>query len=71
MASLFVIREKNTNKFCTSSKFAYFDADLQNAAMFNKRENAEKAAREMLRKNAEQREIEIVEAQLTIVSKSV
>jgi hypothetical protein len=49
MASLFVIREKNTNTFCVSSKFAYFNADLQNAAMFNQRKSAEKAARTMFR----------------------
>lgn len=47
MASLFVIREKNTGTFCTSSKHAQFDADLQSAAMFNQRKNAEKAARGM------------------------
>lgn len=50
MASLFVIREKNTGTYCTSSKFHHFDADLQRAAMFNKRENAEKAARSMFAK---------------------
>lgn len=47
MASLFVIREKNTGAFCTSSKFKHFDADLQKAAMFNQRKNAEAAARKM------------------------
>ena len=47
MASLFVIREKNTGTFCTSSKFKYFEADLQKAAMFNQRKNAESAARKM------------------------
>lgn len=49
MASLFVIREKNTNTFCISSKFKYFNADLQSAAMFNQRMNAEKAIRSMFR----------------------
>jgi hypothetical protein len=47
MASLFVIREKNTGTFCTSSKFKHFEADLQKAAMFNQRKNAENAARKM------------------------
>ncbi len=47
MASLFVIHEKNTNTFCTSSKFASFSSDLQEAAMFNSRKNAEKAAKKM------------------------
>jgi len=47
MASLFVIREKNTGTFCTSSKFKHFEADLQKAAMFNQRRNAESAARKM------------------------
>jgi hypothetical protein len=47
MASLFVIREKNTGTFCTSSKFKHFEADLQKAAMFNQRKNAESAARKM------------------------
>jgi hypothetical protein len=50
MASLFVIREKNTGTFCTSSKFKHFEADLQKAAMFNQRKNAEKAARAMFAK---------------------
>lgn len=49
MASLFVIREKNTGTFCTSSKFKHFEADLQKAAMFNQRKNAEKAIRAMFR----------------------
>ena len=47
MASLFVIREKSTGTFCTSSKFKHFEADLQKAAMFNQRKNAESAARKM------------------------
>jgi hypothetical protein len=47
VASLFVIREKNTGTFCTSSKFKHFEADLQKAAMFNQRKNAESAARKM------------------------
>ena len=47
MTSLFVIREKNTGTFCTSSKFKHFEADLQKAAMFNQRKNAESAARKM------------------------
>jgi hypothetical protein len=47
MASLFVIREKNTGTYCTSSKFKHFEADLQKAAMFNQRKNAESAARKM------------------------
>ena len=50
MASLFVIREKNTGTFCTSSKFKHFEADLQKAAMFNQRKNAEGAARKMFAK---------------------
>lgn len=50
MASLFVIREKNTDTYCTSSKFCHFEADLQLAAMFNQRKNAEKAARSMFAK---------------------
>jgi len=50
MASLFVIREKNTNTYCTGSNRCTFNADLQSAAMFNKRENAEKAARTMFAK---------------------
>lgn len=47
MASLYVIREKNTNTYCTSSKHSYFSADLQAAAMFNQRKNADKAVRGM------------------------
>jgi hypothetical protein len=50
MASLFVIREKNTGTYCTSSKYKHFEADLQKAAMFNQRKNAEKAARAMFAK---------------------
>jgi len=50
MASLFVIREKNTETYCTSSRFRHFEEDLQKAAMFNQRKNAEKAARGMFAK---------------------
>lgn len=49
MASLFVIREKNTGAYCSSSRFNHFEADLQKAAMFNQRKNAEKAIRAMFR----------------------
>lgn len=49
MASLFVIREKNTGTYCTSSKHGTFNSDLQAAAMFNRRENAEWAAKAMFR----------------------
>lgn len=47
MASKFVIREKTTNTFCTSQKFEHFSRDLQDAALFASRNNAEKAVRGM------------------------
>jgi len=47
MASKFVIREKTTNTFCTSQKLQYFSRDLQDAALFESRNNAEKAVRGM------------------------
>lgn len=50
MPSKFAIREKGTNTFCTSQKHCYFSADLQDAALFASRENAEKAVRGMLPK---------------------
>jgi len=50
MASKFAVREKNSNTFCTSTKHSYFSHDLQDAALFASRENAEKAIRGMLPK---------------------
>ena len=50
MASKFVIREKNTNTFCTSTKHSYFSHNMQDAALFATRANAEKAVRGMLPK---------------------
>jgi hypothetical protein len=47
MASLFVIREKSTGTFCTGQKFRHFVTDLQSAAMFASKKNAEKAIRGM------------------------
>ena len=47
MASLFVIREKGTGAFCSSSKMRNFSLDLNDAAMFNQRKNAEKACKNM------------------------
>lgn len=46
MASKFIIREKSTNSFCTSSKHYYFSDDLDSAVLFASRENAEKAVKE-------------------------
>lgn len=50
MPSKFTIREKGSNTFCTSTKHSYFSHDLQDAALFASRENAEKAVRGMLPK---------------------
>lgn len=47
MASLFVIREKSTGEFCTGQKFRSFSHDLQIAAFFSSKKNAEKAMRGM------------------------
>jgi hypothetical protein len=47
MASLFVIREKNTGTFCTSSKNNTFATELNAAAMFSSHQAAEKAAKKM------------------------
>lgn len=43
MASKFIIREKTTNSYCTSSKHYHFSDDLDSAVLFASRENAEKA----------------------------
>jgi len=47
MASKFAIRENGSNTFCTSTKFSHFNGDLNNAALFASRANAEKAVRSM------------------------
>lgn len=43
--SKFVILEKNTGAICTSQRFETYGFDLNGAALFVSRENAEKAAR--------------------------
>jgi hypothetical protein len=45
MASRFILREKATQTFCKSSKFRMFTAELNDAALFSTRENAEKTVR--------------------------
>lgn len=47
MASRFVIREKAFGGFCTSQKYASFSTDLQEAALYASRENAQKAVKNM------------------------
>jgi len=46
---IYLIREKNTNTWCVSSKHSDFYNDFDNAAVFLKKENAEKAIKEMMR----------------------
>ena len=48
MKSLFVIRDKNTNSFCSSSKFRHFDTDVNSASLFDSQKNADKAIRSMM-----------------------
>lgn len=47
MTSRFVIREKNTEAFCTSSRRATFGFELADAALFTSRASAERAIRQM------------------------
>ena len=49
MASLFVIREKNTGAFCYSSRHRNFGPMLDNAVIFKRAENAAAAIRDMNR----------------------
>lgn len=53
MASVFVIRERSTGAFCTSSKHQRFSHDLNNAAHFANAKNAEKAIRGMFHPDTE------------------
>lgn len=46
---MFVIREKNTGAFCTGQRFRSFSMDMQSAAQFVSRTNAEKAMKGMFR----------------------
>lgn len=48
MKSLFVIRDKNTNSFCSSAKHHFFDTDVNSASLFDSQKNAEKAIRSMV-----------------------
>ena len=52
MASRFVIREKTFGGFCTSQKYVSFNTDLQEAALYVSRENAQKAAVNMFKYRA-------------------
>jgi hypothetical protein len=49
MSNKFVIREKTTNTFCTSTKNRFFADDLNESALFSSRANAEKAVKDMIR----------------------
>jgi hypothetical protein len=53
MASLFVIRERDTGAFCASSKRQMFSHDLNAAALFASVANAEKAIRGMFSTHSE------------------
>lgn len=44
---MFVIRETETGAFCTGQKFRSFSMDMQSAAQFASRANAEKAIKSM------------------------
>lgn len=46
---MFVIRETGTGAFCTGQKFRSFSMDMQTAALFVSRANAEKAMKAMFR----------------------
>lgn len=46
---LYFIREKDSNTWCSSSKHAEFVDDFDAAAVFLKKENAEKAIKEIVR----------------------
>ena len=48
MKSLFVIRDKNTNSFCSSAKHHYFNTDVNSASLFDSQKNADKAIRSMV-----------------------
>jgi hypothetical protein len=48
MRSLFVIRDKLSDSYCSSSKHSYFNSFAE-AAIFNTRANAEKAMNDMNR----------------------
>ena len=47
MLSLFVIHEKNTNSYCTGQTPRSFSTNLQDAATFVSKANAEKAIKKM------------------------
>jgi len=49
MRSVFLIREKNTNTWCSSSKHSAFADDFDFAVIFLNGPNAEKAVKEMIR----------------------
>ena len=53
---MFVIRETETGAYCTGQKFRSFSMDMQTAALFVSRANAEKAMKAMFRgsKNGQQ-----------------
>ena len=46
---MFVIRETETGAYCTGQKFRSFSTDMQTAALFVSRANAEKAVRDMFK----------------------
>lgn len=46
---MFVIRETETGAFCTGQRYRSFSVDMQAAAQFVSRENAEKAINAMFR----------------------
>ena len=51
MRSVFLIREKQTQSWCYSSKHSSFSDDIEYAAIFVAKENAEKVIRGMVRGN--------------------
>ena len=53
---MFVIRETETGAYCTGQKFRSFSMDMQTAALFVSRANAEKAMKAMFKgaKNGQQ-----------------
>lgn len=46
---IYFVREKDSNTWCSSSKHSEFVDDFDSAAVFLKKENAEKAIKEMMR----------------------
>lgn len=48
MKSLFIIRDKNTGAVCSSAKHCDFNADINEASLFNSAANAENAIRKII-----------------------